>query len=71
MADRREQLKKKHPRVRVMFDIPSCSPGATGAQTRTLWWIEDQTDGYWASFDDGITLPYRIPRKCITDIVPV
>jgi hypothetical protein len=71
MQSREEKLNKKHEKVRFSFDIPCMSPGASGPQTRVAYWIEDETDDYWASFDDGRSVPYRIPRKCITDMVPV
>lgn len=70
MSERAEELAKKHPRVRMTFDIPCMTAGATGPQTWYVFWIEEETDDYWATFDDGHCLPFRIPRKCIIDMIP-
>lgn len=71
MNDRQRELDAKFSHVRITFDVPCMTAYASLSQTREGWWDEDNTDDYWMGFDDGVTVPYRIPRHRVTSMVPL
>lgn len=66
---RAEQLDKKYTRVRVTFELETCAPDPF--RPIEAWWIEDESDENWLKFDDGQTVPFRLPSGCITDVTRI